>query len=370
MKLKRLLVFHPCVAFYRIDLFNDLCAKFHARVCLDEPFIEDPKAYHELIAQYYTFKPSYTGKMGKWAQVKYAVRQIRNFHPDVILVSEFNLMAVASILYRFFTRQKYRVVSICDDSYDMVVNDNDFSRSHRLARRLLASRLDELILVEPKVMQWYRQRYDRGWCFPIIRREETLRQQYEAVLPLSRQYEAEYELRGQRVFLFVGRLVKLKNVHTLIRAFHAAQLTQARLVVVGSGEEEDNLKQLAGELHEEVVFTGRLTGHALYAWYNVADCFVLPSTQEAFGAVTNEAMIAGCRCLVSELAGSQCLVKEGVNGAVFNPHDVADLTEKIRQTYASLPPRHLDVLRPSTMVWDYECEIEKLIERLHKLAER
>lgn len=72
---------------------------------------------------------------------------------------------------------------------------------------------------------------------------------------------------------------------------------------------------------ERYIIPWEKTGHELYAWYNIAQLFVLASWQEAFGAVTNEALQGGCRCLISELAGSQCLIKEGINGCTFNPHD-------------------------------------------------
>lgn len=55
---------------------------------------------------------------------------------------------------------------------------------------------------------------------------------------------------------------------------------------------------------------------------------MLLSFQEAFGAVVNEALLAGCKCIVSEKAGSQCLVENDKNGYVVNPTDLENIAQK------------------------------------------
>ena len=56
----------------------------------------------------------------------------------------------------------------------------------------------------------------------------------------------------------------------------------------------------------------------------------LPSLQEAFGAVTGEALSAGCPVVVSERAGSAFLVKEGESGSVVDPLDTEALADALR----------------------------------------
>lgn len=360
------MVFHPTIAPYRIDLFNDLCRAFEARVCLLRRGLLSQNFDYEQISRQFEFSPVYAPS-GKWATIRFFVRNIRTFKPDVVMVHEYGMSAITAILYKWLTRAKYRVVTMCDDSYDMVVNNNDFSQSHKMARRMLAPLVDDMVLVEPNVRNWYQHHYGKGICFPIIRREDTIRTAYREALGISRSLVVQHGLQGKKVFLFVGRLVKLKNVHTLISAFHNAALKDARLVVVGDGEVRETLQGLAKELGEEVIFTGRLEGAPLYAWYNVADCFVLPSTKEAFGAVTNEALVAGCKCLVSNLAGSQCLIENGKNGYTFDPHNEAELTEKLQDIDKMLAGHGMDELRESEMVYGYEELMSRLIESINAI---
>ena len=247
----------------------------------------------------------------------------------------------------------------------MVAENNDFSRLHRMARRLVIPRLDNLILVEPKVTQWYQEHYGKGICFPIIKPEEKARKEYERVLPISKETVKQYCLKGKKVFLFVGRLVALKNVETIIRAFAHLNQEENIFVVVGDGPERNNLETLANDIKANVIFTGRLEGDALNVWYNIADAFILASYQEPFGAVTNEALLAGCYALISNKAGSACLVEEGVNGYTFSPMDVEELAEKMSKISALISTEENAVLKKNMMQISYFNYMNNLIKTMN-----
>ena len=77
--------------------------------------------------------------------------------PDIVIVPEFQIITIQILLYRFFLKKKFKIVSICDDSYDMIVNKNNFTKIHEFARKIITPLLDDLIVVEPKVKDWYQQ---------------------------------------------------------------------------------------------------------------------------------------------------------------------------------------------------------------------
>lgn len=103
-------------------------------------------------------------------------------------------------------------------------------------------------------------------------------------------------------FVFMGRLVALKAVDVLLRAFKAASgQADIRLVVIGDGVERQALQSLAQELglrgadpggstEWQVRFTGWLAQRECADWMAAADCLVLPSIHECGGAVVLEAM--------------------------------------------------------------------------------
>ena len=366
--MKRLLIFHPTIAPYRIDFFNDLYRAFDTRVCLQYWNLRDQTFDYEKIYAQFAFKPHYLKEIVKFGQRSLwggFWKHLNEFNPDIVLVSEFNMTALMVLAHRFFKRKKYKVISICDDSYNMVAEGNDFSKLHRMARRLVVPRLNDLILVEPKVTQWYKEHYGKGICFPIIKPEEKARKEYERVLPMSQDAIKQYDLEGKKVFLFVGRLVALKNVETIIRAFACLNQEENIFAIVGDGPERNNLETLAKDLKANVLFTGRLEGDALNVWYNIADTFVLASYQEPFGAVTNEALLAGCFALVSNKAGSSCLVEEGVNGYTFSPMNVEELAQKMGKISALLSTKEKDGLKKNMMQISYSDYMNKLIKAIN-----
>ncbi|WP_292444859.1 glycosyltransferase family 4 protein [Methylibium sp.] len=101
-------------------------------------------------------------------------------------------------------------------------------------------------------------------------------------------------------FVFMGRLVALKAVDILLRAFKAASAqVRIRLVIIGDGVERQRLQALASRLglgdgkqdgQGQVCFTGWLSQRTCAESLVRADCLVLPSIHECGGAVVLEAM--------------------------------------------------------------------------------
>lgn len=351
--MKKLLIFQPSIGSYRVDFYNLLASRFRVEIYVE--YLQSAFEIYDAssVASALEVKPHVLPKgirLGGRQLYRGYWKAIREFRPDIVLVSEFGLDAVAAVLYRKLHRGKFRIVSMCDDSYRMLADGWDFSAFHKYMRKVVVPLIDGLILVEPDAAAWYRQHYGKGYSFPIISDEKKCAAAYEKALPVAREYISRYGLDGKCVFLYVGRLIDIKNVGTLVEAFIEAALPDARLVVVGDGDRSDSLRELA-EGHPDVIFTGRLSGAALYAWYDIADALVLPSLVEPFGAVTNEALNGGCRVLVSDRAGSRCLVREGVNGHTFDPADKASLIEKMKQIDSSARPGgpRAVAVRPSLM---------------------
>ena len=141
----------------------------------------------------------------------------------------------------------------------------------------------------------------------------------------------------RRTLVFVGRFIVKKNLKRLLRAWELASLKGARLVMVGSGPLEDELKRMAGE---DVTFEPFQTQQELRSIYSRADAVILPSISEPWGLVVNEAMAAGLPVLASDRCGCVAdLVEDGVNGLVFPP-DEAGIAEALRK-YASLDSEQL-----------------------------
>lgn len=367
----KLLIFHPTIAPYRIDLFNDLSKAFQTRICLRYWNLRDQTFDYQKIYTRFQFRPIYLKELFRFRGRSFSRgywKQLDDYQPDLVLTEEFGLGTIRVLLHRYWKRKKYKVVTLCDDSYDMIVGKNDFSWWHRMARRYIAPRLDDIIVVNPQVRDWYQEHYGKGYFLPIIQEEGYARMRYRKVLERVHVLQQRYSLDRKKVFLFVGRLVALKNVKTVLRAFARLGPKKNLLVIVGDGPEMNHLQLLAKQFNVQARFTGRLEGDALNAWYNVADVFILPSYLEAFGAVTNEALLAGCYVLVSQKAGSSCLVVEGENGYTFQPDDVDELVWKMKTVSQWPIERDADGLKKCLTRISYRESMQHLVTHLNFVA--
>ena len=141
--------------------------------------------------------------------------------------------------------------------------------------------------------------------------------------------------KNPRNFLFVGRLIEIKNVERLLIAFKNATNDNEKwgLVIVGDGTNKDMLIEVAQKLNisDRVTFTGGLNWEKIIPYYATCDVFVLPSISEPWGLVVNEAMVCNMPVLVSNYCGcSLDLVHEGVNGHTFDPYNTEELAEKMQ----------------------------------------
>jgi len=137
-------------------------------------------------------------------------------------------------------------------------------------------------------------------------------------------------------FLYVGRIIKEKNLRGLLDAYMEYAESIGRksvpwsLVICGSGPEEEELRQhahsVSGQSGASILFYGPVHQPDIIDFYSAASCFVLPSISESWGLVINEAMACGLPVISSRKAGCAAdLVKDGVTGWLFDPFDLHEL---------------------------------------------
>lgn len=354
------------IAPYRVDIYNALHNRMNMKMCYYERIGRAQKFDIDDLESKCSFKPHYLRGITfkshnrKWCLGLWEMLQKEN--PEIVIVPEFQISAIQVLLHRWFTRSNYKVVSMTDDSYDMIASSNDFTKLHGWLRKHISKYFDDFIVVTPEVEQWYQEKYHKGIWMPIIMDDTKMTTYYEQLLPKSRLLVEKYGLAGKKVLLSVSRLVDLKNLHRVIDAFAKCK-TDATLVIVGDGVERDSLELHAKQVNKDIIFTGRFDGDDLYAWYNLASAFVLASYLEPFGAVTNEALLAGCRVIISERAGSSCLVCEH-NGELINPMDVEAISEAFERQLRLATIPNLSEPRKSLMTISFEERTSSLIKIL------
>ena len=116
------------------------------------------------------------------------------------------------------------------------------------------------------------------------------------------------------IVLYTGRLVEYKGLPLLIRSLKGVQ---ARLVVLGEGEDRARFEELARNSAVRAEFRGRVSAAELREWMRRARVLVLPSQTrlEAFGIVLLEAMACGTPVIASNMPGVAEVARKG--GLVF-----------------------------------------------------
>ena len=132
------------------------------------------------------------------------------------------------------------------------------------------------------------------------------------------------------IILFVGNVIKRKNVDLLLEAKKHMK-TKANLVIVGDGPLLNQMKEKAEKEYfdgnlDNVYFTG--SRRDVEDIYPSCDLLVLPSFTESFGLVLIEALACGKPVIGSDVGGIREIITEDV-GLLIDPNDSKDLANAI-----------------------------------------
>jgi glycosyltransferase involved in cell wall biosynthesis len=300
---------------------------------------------------------------------------LSRLRPEVLVVGGWSLMATQlSIVWARTHRVPY-----------LLMSDNHLleprPRWVRAVKRLV------LPLVVPGAAGWlvpgtlgrehvlhYGARSDRVIVFPLTIDVEGAGRRADELRPRRAELRRSLGFAEEDVVvLHVGRLIPHKAVDVLIRAAAeaATRVPRLRLLVVGSGPEEERLRALASELGVTASFAGHLPDERLAEAYVAADVFALLSRRETWGVVVNEAAASGLPLLLSRAVGASAdLLEPGGNGEVVPPDDVPAAADAL-VLLASDPARRLRLAARSREIvepWGYAPSVDALARLVRDVA--
>ncbi|MGM9760208.1 MAG: glycosyltransferase family 4 protein [Parabacteroides sp.] len=367
---QKAIIFHPALAPYRIDFFNSLNDLYEAEFYFEFGNALEQSFKQQELTERLHFVPRYLkkGMLGIKNLRLQILSILRRKRPDVVICSEYNLSTLLILLYKYLFQSSLRVYCICDDSCGTALSEGFVKKS---SRQLFVRLLDGIILTNLAILDWYRTHikgHTRLLYFPIIQEDTQFRTLLSSSLPIAQALSAQLDLQGKQVLLFVGRLIDIKNLHFLLKAFRQIHISfpKSVLLFVGEGNEGAALKAEtdAWGLTPYIHFVGKHEGAELLAYYNLGQVFILPSYFERFGAVVNEALLAGCYTLCSSAAGAACLIQAGENGELFDPHCVEDLVGKLQIALSKTEPLQAVSCKPNQMKNTYDFYFQNLVQSL------
>lgn len=327
---KKLLIFHPALAPYRVDQFNGIAKLFdlHVVFIFDNVWnhkFDQSKLTEKLVFNYsyLLFGPRYKGRVLRFGMLK----KIRQINPDIIIGYEYSFTTLYLVLLKKLGIIKQKLGSSIDDSLEISRNIQSGMRDR--ARNFAVKHLDFLVVLSEEVAGFYHEKFGldkkRIIVSPLLQDPERLRKNSDTLINIAKQHFSKYKLKDKKVLLFVGRFIPEKGLANLIEMISPIlnKHPDLVLVLVGDGAEKEKVEHLIKKntVSQSVVLPGRYEGDELLAWYLCASGFILPSFYEPFGAVLNEALIFGLRTCCSKYAGSSYLTTAGED-QIFDPKDM------------------------------------------------
>ncbi len=306
------------------------------------------KSHYEIILQ------SPNGKLKK---------EIKNFAPDIIFLKEFkNFLAFKTIWAGWRTKSEIFVFAQS--------RTTTIKGSQNLFRILLRlfKRFNVRAFITP-VWQTY-QAFSSVKILPVF--------YVPFVFPIQDIGNRPFPIEKDKLkIISIGKYVKRKDQLLLIKAIERLRKKGYNIEVNFFGEiaEPAYYENLKDYLHTHRLLNSiHLNTNVPYTEikkeYLRHDVFVLPSYKEPAAYSPVEAMAYGLPVICSSECGTNCYIKEGVNGFIFKAHDRSDLEKTLEQIAAN--PENLKMLSRNVLrlfkinhnVDVFSNKIEKIIKNI------
>lgn len=251
------------------------------------------------------------------------VKIVRKFDIDIIHAHYLYPAGIIAVLAGIFTKKKVYVTSHGSDMFCLYPQ-------HRFMRpiiRFVLNRSDVVLAVSESLKE---EILKTG--LPNI--EKKLRLNWNTVnidefqIPNdNNRYKFKNELnipKDKPIILFIGNIIKRKNVSTILDAKKLIQ-ADCELVIVGDGPLLNSLKEKVDlENIKDVTFTG--VRNDIPNVIQSSDLLILPSYSESFGLVLIEALACGKPVIGSNVGGIKEIITNDV-GLLVEPTDSKELAK-------------------------------------------
>lgn len=300
-----LLILNNCPAFYKINLYNEIAKKRKIFVIFlghyDQVTIDDN--FEELIKFPYKLINTKQLKQRNICTSFLAIRKaIKSFTFQKIIYGGY--VEPEFIMYSFFFSKKKNVLQTESAS------ETRLSGARFYLKRILLSRFSKALASGSVHRDMLRKMF--------FNNEVILTMGVGLVDKPIRDFSSPSEKSFR--FLYVGRIIELKNLRNLIDVFNKNGLP---LTIVGNGLLFEELKNKS---KNNISWLGIIENKQLNDIYKNHHIFILPSFSEAWGLVVEEAIYRNCAIVISNKVGClNELVSDPRTGVSFNPDSTDDM---------------------------------------------
>jgi glycosyltransferase involved in cell wall biosynthesis len=310
-------------------------------------------------------------KLNKWFWV---FKQVENFNPDIIHINSEVVIAE----FGFWYAKIHKLPAI----YTFHTMWEEYGPNYLpmfpvfLVRLFIRSVLKNIIrrsyrVIVPTpqietVVRKYRPNVNTFMLPTGIETELFIHEESDVIAFRKKLEEMFPQLKGKRLLLFAGRVVREKNISFLLNILPTilADHPNVVLLIAGNGPDMDYFQSEVRkmELENNCVFLGYLERSDLAKIYAISEIFLFPSLTDTQGLVTLEAMFSGTPVVAIGALGT-LMVMGGDNGGFMVENDAEQFTGRVLELLGDpeLRSRKSAEARIHARPWSIEELTKKLV---------
>lgn len=176
-------------------------------------------------------------------------------------------------------------------------------------------------------------------------------------------------INDKKTFITVGQFIKRKGFDILLNAWKSVT-SDCQLIIIGGGNLKNEYEITIKENNMNNVFVYDFMPHEkIMEYLKASDCFLMPTREDIWGLVINEALSVGLPVISSNRCTASIeLLENGVNGFIYDVDDIEELANIINIRfdecdYCTLSQNALNGIQEYT----YENIIESHIATIESL---
>lgn len=314
---------------YRIDFFNELSRYCDLTVAIERKKADDRKEEWTKFKNIQFNIIEMNGiNVGKdTAFCPQIIKIVKNNDFDIIVVGGYST-PTGMLLIQYLRRHKISFILNCDGG---MKKDIERKLIYRMKKYFISSAT--YWLSSGKTTNEYLEHYGANkiniynYNFTSIRDDDiaisTLNDDEKHIL------RNKLGIKNKHIILTVGRYIYCKGFDLLIRAAKYVK-ENVEIVIIGDKPSKEYI-DLIEELNlNNIKFVDFMNKKDLEQYYKVADIFVLPTREDIWGLVVNEAMAKGLPIITTNKCGAGLeLIKDEENGYIVPVEDYKAIAEKI-----------------------------------------
>lgn len=265
------------------------------------------------------------------------IKEIRRSKPDVLISDGFFQWTYAPLWVRMFNLKGIKHI-MCYERTPHTERNAGFLRT--VYRRFVSNWIDAIDCNGSQTAEYVTNilGYNKPLAYGHMTAETAgVAERVAKATELQvKDIKSRYKLKGL-TFLYLGQLIPRKGIMELLRAWKTAELNDATLMLVGDGQQRNEIRKYIADnyLEDSIKLTGAISYDDLGPYYKAADCFIIPTLEDNWSLVVPEAMAAGLPIACSIYNGCHPELVHPENGWTFDPLNLKSTIETLKDITAS-----------------------------------